>query len=55
MEQPRNAEHYHEKAERARHTAEHTADKKFREQLLDIAAEYDRLALNLEAVPRGVS
>jgi hypothetical protein len=45
---PPNAEHYREKARRIRRKAEHVQGGKTRLQMLEIADQYDRLALNLE-------
>jgi len=46
---PPNAVYYREEARRIRREAEHVKDEKTRRQMLDIADQYDRLALNLEA------
>jgi hypothetical protein len=46
---PQKAEHYREGAARLRQTAKHITDEKFRQQILDLAAQYDRLAADLES------
>jgi hypothetical protein len=46
------AQRYREEAERVRRDAEHITDQIIRRQLLDIAAQYERLADNLDPNPR---
>jgi len=46
---PPNAENYREEARRIRRDAGRINDEKTRQQMLEIAAQYDRLALNLAA------
>jgi hypothetical protein len=46
---PLKAEHYREEAARLRQTAKHITDERIREQVLDLAAQYDRLAADLES------
>jgi hypothetical protein len=48
LEPPPTAQHYRDEARRVRREAEHVKDETRRQQMLDIAAQYDRLALNLE-------
>jgi hypothetical protein len=44
---PPNAQHYREEARRR--DTERVKDEKTRQQMLDIAAQYDRLAFNVES------
>jgi hypothetical protein len=46
---PSTAQHFREEAKRIRAKAAVIKDEITREHMLDIAAQYDRLALNLEA------
>ena len=48
LEPPPNAQHYRDEARRICREAEHIKDENRRRQMLGIAAQYDRLALNLE-------
>jgi hypothetical protein len=48
LEPPPNAQHYRDEARGIRRDAERVKDEETRLQMLDIAAQYDRLALNLE-------
>jgi hypothetical protein len=43
-----NAQRYREEARRIRGDAERIADEKTRRQMLDVAAQYDKLAEDLE-------
>ena len=49
---PANAPRYREEARRIRRDAERITDEKTRRQMLDVAAQYDRLADALEGEPR---
>ena len=49
---PSNAPRYREQAGRIRRDAERITDEKTRLQMLDVAAQYDRLADALEGEPR---
>jgi hypothetical protein len=45
---PQRAEHYRDQAAKLRELAETTPASKFRDQLLDLADQYDRLAAGVE-------